>query len=312
MDVLSDFLDASGLRGQIFLQTCAAAPWGVAMPALPQVGLHVVTRGTCWLLMTGEPQEGRPVERRRLFPGDAILLPHGSGHGLADDPASPLVSLDTWKATRDERHQLVEEVGEDGDTTHLICGAYRFVSGSRHPLVSQLPPVIHLRADSTSPGLDRALRSLRAEFESPSVGSPTLVSRLLDVVFVEALRTWLAEEDKGNIGWLSALRDRPIADALAHLHREPQRRWTVEDLGREVALSRAVLARRFRHKVGVPPLTYLTQLRMDLAARLIRRGDVSLAEIATQVGYDSEHAFHRAFKRAFGQPPGQYREQNQG
>ena len=301
MDVLSEFLDASGLRGRIFCQTRATAPWGLWMPPLPQVGLHVASRGTCWVRL------GEDGEPRRILPGDAIFLSHGTGHALMDDPSSPLQSFDEWKARRDERHRLVREAGGGGETTHLICAAYRFESGSPHPLVRLLPALIHIRADATTGGLARALRSLKEEFENPDVGSPTMVSRLLDVVFVEALRAWLSEQEEGAAGWLGGLRDAAIADTLARLHRQPERPWTVAGLGREVGMSRPVLARRFRQKVGMPPLAYLTQVRMDLAARLLLRTDATLAEIAGRVGYDSEFAFNRAFKKAYGVPPGRFR-----
>ena len=172
-----------------------------------------------------------------------------------------------------------------------------------------LPSLIHIRADATTSGLERALASLRREYEAPDVGSPTIVSRLLDVVFVEILRAWLSSQEEGAAGWLGALRDATIAGALARLHREPQRRWTVEDLAREVGMSRPVLARRFRQKVGVPPLAYLTQVRMDLAARLLLASDASLTEVAGRVGYESEFAFNRAFKKEYGSPPGRYRRQ---
>ncbi len=306
MDVLSDFLDASGLRGRVFCQTRATVPWGLWIPPLPQVGLHVATRGTCWLRLG----EGGPTTR--LLPGDVALLPHGAGHSLADDPSSPLQSFDQWKASRDERHRLVREAGGGGEPTHLICAAYRFESGSPHPLVRLLPELIHISADTTPRGLERALSSLKDEFERPDVGSPTLVSRLLDVVFVEILRAWLSGQEEGTAGWLGALRDRAVATALARLHEEPARAWTVESLAREVGMSRPVLARRVRQKVGLPPLTYLTQARMDLAARRLLRTDDALAKIARRVGYDSEFAFNRAFKKEYGVPPGRFRQTRGG
>lgn len=299
MDVLSDFLEASGLRGRVFCQTRASAPWGLSIPPLPQVGLHVVTRGAGWLRL-GE-------DRVSLMRGDVILLPHGTGHELCDDHSSRLQSFDEWKEHRDERHRLVRECQGGGAVTHLICAAFRFESGLPHPLMKLLPPLIHIRGDDTTGGLGRALRSLREEFEHPNIGSPTLVSRLLDVVFVEILRAWLTGQDEGAAGWLGALRDRPIAEALSHLHQDPSRAWTVESLAREVGMSRPVLARRFRNLVGLPPLSYLAQFRMDFASRLLLRSDAGLAEIARRVGYDSEFAFNRAFKKQYGQPPGRFR-----
>ena len=301
MDVLSNFLEATGLRGQVFCQTRAAAPWGLHIPPLPQVGLHVVTRGTCWVRLTGEE------EVHRLVRGDLILVSRGSGHGLFDDPSSPLQGFEAWKATRDERHRLVREMDGGGEVTHLLCAAFRCDSGPPHPLVRLLPPLIHIPSEDTNAGLERALKSLQAEFQDSDIGGPTIVSRLLDVVFVEILRTWLNKQAEGTAGWLGALRDPGIARVLAHLHGDPAHPWTIEGLAREVGMSRPVLARRFRQKVGAPPAAYLTQLRMDLAARRLRRSEASLAEIAREVGYESEFAFNRAFKKEYGLPPGRFR-----
>ena len=305
MDVLSDLLDSAGLRGQVYCRTLASAPWGLEMPPLPQVGLHVVTEGVCWVRLAGED------ELHRLLPGDAVILPHGSGHSLSDAPESPLLSFDEWKESKDERHRLIRRSGGGGEATSLICGGYRFVSGSAHPLVQLLPSRITARSVDGS-GLDLALRSLRREFERPDVGSPTIMSRLLDVVFVEILRQWLDTQGDGESGWLGALRDAAVSDALARLHQEPARRWTVADLAREVGLSRSVLARRFREKVGQTPLAYLAQVRLELAARQLLTSEASLIEIARRVGYDSEFAFNRAFKRQYGRPPGRFRRAGAG
>lgn len=300
MDVLSEILHSAGLRGEIYCRTLASAPWGLEMPPLEQVGLHVVTRGVCWLRVSGEG------ERHRLVPGDAVILPHGTGHALFDSPDSALLSFEQWKESKDERHRLIRRSGGGGEVTGLICGGYRFVSGAAHPLMRLLPNRIMARSTDGG-GLELALRALRREFERPDVGSPTIVSRLLDVVFIEILRQWLDTLEHGDSGWLGGLRDAAVSDALARLHRQPARRWTVAELAREVGLSRSVFARRFRDKVAHTPLAYLTTVRLDLAARLLRESDAGIAEIARRVGYDSEFAFNRAFKRQFGQPPGRFR-----
>ncbi|MEM8961854.1 MAG: AraC family transcriptional regulator [Acidobacteriota bacterium] len=299
MDVLSHFLDVTGLRGQVFCQTVATAPWGLWIPARPRIGLHLVDRGTCWLRI-GE--QGEPV---RLVPGDVALVPHGEGHALYDDPTSELMSFETWKVSKDAESRLIRRHDGGGAETVVICGGYESITDSLHPLVKLLPARVFVPAAEAPRGLERALRSLRTEIDRPDIGSRTLISRLLDVVFVEILRYWLEKMDDPS--WLGALRDRGLATALGRLHEDPARRWTVAELALQVGMSRAVLARRFRDGVGESPLAYLAQVRMDAAARLLIGSDDSLSAVARQVGYDSEHAFNRAFKRARGVPPGAYR-----
>ena len=301
-EVLSEFLQSTGLRGQVFCQTIATAPWGLRMPSLPQVGLHIVARGSCWLALEGDETHSR------LLPGDVVLLPHGAGHSLYDAPGSKLLDLEEWKTRKDRLDRLVRESRGGGEETHLLCGAYRFESGSEHPLVRLLPPVIHVESSQAPPGLERILRALREEFLRADIGGPTVVSRLLDVVFVEILRAWLDSGQALETGWLGALRDPRIATVLERLHHRPERAWTVSALAREIGLSRATFARRFRQKVGVTPARYLSQIRMDLALRLLRGTDEGLAVIARRVGYQSEFAFNRAFKNEVGVPPGRYRQ----
>ena len=304
MDVLGEILDVTGLRGRVFCRTEASAPWGLSLSPSSRVALHVVTRGACWLQLDGADSPCQLVQ------GDVVLIPGGRGHQLVDQPSSPTLPLTEWRKRKDERHRLISEHHGGGAVTHLICGAYEFASGEEHPLLGLLPPVIQARSShlGAHAGLSRALTSLAVEFEQPGVGSSTIVSRLLDVIFIEILRSWLTELPEGDAGWLGALRDPAIARALERIHDQPAQDWSVAGLAREVGMSRAVFARRFSELVGLPPAGYLTRVRMDLAARLLRDSDHSLAEIAARVGYGSEHAFNRAFKKDRGMPPGAYRD----
>jgi AraC-like DNA-binding protein len=193
----------------------------------------------------------------------------------------------------------------------LLCGAYRFEHEGVHPLMSLLPPLIHLRAEAgvLSGPLEAVLRLLVAEYTQPGPGTVTVTSRLVDVLFIQIIRGWLEQQPEGSTGWLGAVRDPQVGRTLALMHGEPQRDWTVESLAAEVACSRATFARRFRELVGETPLVYLTRLRMDVAARMLRDSDIPLAVIAERVGYASEFAFNRTFHRVRGTPPGRYREQ---
>lgn len=290
MDVLADILEVTRLRGDIFCHAAAAAPWGLRVEASPKASFHHVIAGSGWLVA------GRP---RRLEAGDLVLLPHGSGHALCDDPRSPRVSLAEWRAQRGRR--------SSGPRTELLCGTYELEGGGRsHPVLRLLPPVIHIPGRDSAP-LQATCQLLIDEYGRPDVGSSKVVSRLLDVLFIQALRAWLDTQGEGTAGWLGALRDPAIGRALALLHRDPARPWTVRSLGTAAGLSRAVFARRFKQLVGVPPLSYLTEIRLDAAARLLRTTDDSLSTIAHSVGYTSEFAFNRAFRRTRGAPPGRFR-----
>ena len=291
MDVLADILAVTRLIGSVFCHATAAAPWGLRVDSSPKASFHIVVDGSCWLVI----DQRSP---RRLNAGDLVLLSRGAGHALCDDPASPRVSLDQWRAQRGRRAR--------GAVTDLLCGTYDLGSQGNHPVLRLLPPLIHLSAHDSA-RLQTTLRLLLDEFDRPDVGSSKVLSRLLDVLFIQILRAWIDRQPEGSSGWLGALRDPAIGRALSALHRAPARPWTVKSLAAAAGLSRAVFARRFKDLVGATPLAYLTQVRLDTAARLLRTTDDPLAEIAQSVGYTSEFAFNRAFRRKRGSPPGRFR-----
>ena len=291
VDVLADILEITRLSGSIFCRASAAAPWGLHIDASPKASFHFIIDGDCWLI-AGKSQ-------RRLSAGDLVLLPRGTGHALCDDPASPRVALAEWRAQKGRRRGAA--------VTDLLCGTYELASERDHPVLRLLPPVIQIPAQE-APGQMTTLSLLLAEFEHPDVGSSKVVSRLLDVLFIQILRFWIDRQPEGSSGWLGALRDPAIGRALSALHRAPARPWTVKSLAGAAGLSRPVFARRFKELVGAPPLAYLTQVRLDTAALLLRTTDDPLSAIAQSVGYTSEFAFNRAFRRRRGSPPGRFRQ----
>lgn len=194
----------------------------------------------------------------------------------------------------------------------MLCGAYLLDGSRAHPLMAELPEVVHLAAGTgRHPELRAALDLLGGELERPRPGSDAMVPALLDVLLLHILRAWSGERSREGVatGWTAALHDPAVAAALRAIHGEPGRQWSVEELGRRAGLSRAAFARRFTALVGRPPLTYLTWWRMTVAARLLRDSDVPANAVAGRVGYTSEFAFAHAFKRAYGRPPGAYRRQ---
>jgi AraC-like DNA-binding protein len=300
VDVLASVLEVTGLTGRVYCASVAPAPWGLRIDAGSSITFHVVTQGTCWLAAGGAPV--------RLVRGDVAMLPHASGHCLYDAPASRRASLPEWRAAEEERRRAAQDVPADR-VTRLICGAFRFETEGPHPVLRLLPEVVHIpsRQAETNRDLQGTLAALARELESGDVGSATVVSRLLDVLFIQIVRAWLDTRPEGQSGWLGATRDRTIGRALALLHASPAEDWSIESLAEAVGMSRAPLARRFTEQVGQPPLAYLTDLRMQIAARLLRHADTPLCEVARAVGYTSEFAFNRAFKRLRGVPPGQFR-----
>jgi AraC-like DNA-binding protein len=309
MDVLADVLSSTRIGGTVFCRSELAAPWGMHFEAAPRAGLHIVARGSCWLRTRGR---GEPIH---LAEGDVILLPHGAGHSLISAPnvqAVPFPKLLGRCQVSQGPNGMNLNLDGKGPSTVLLCGIYRFEHEGVHPLLLLLPPVIHLRADAgvMSAPLEAVLRLLVAEYTQPGPGSATVTSRLVDVLFIHIIRGWLERQPEVSAGWLGAVRDPQVGRALALMHGEPRRDWTVESLAAEVACSRATFARRFRELIGEPPLVYLTRLRMDVAARMLRDSDEPLAAIAERVGYASEFAFNRTFHRVRGVPPGRYREKS--
>lgn len=199
--------------------------------------------------------------------------------------------------------------GGEGAETRLVCGSFRFERRDAHPLLELLPPLIHLRPAEAPAAewLEATLRFLAWETREAKPGTETIVSRLTDVVFVQVLRAWIEALPEGRGGWLGALRDRQVGAALALVHRAPERDFTNASLAAAVGMSRSRFAARFSALVGEPPLAYVSRWRLETAAGLLRDGALSLGEVAERVGYDSEAAFSKAFRRRFGSPPGAYR-----
>lgn len=294
MDVLADVLAAMRSGPATSGRTEVRGPWGLRFPEAPTAAFHVIHQGTSWLLAPDEP----PLA---LGPGDAVLLPRGLEHTLADHPDSPVVDFDPDDIP----------AGGDGARSLLLCGAYRLDRQRPHPVLTNLPEVVHVPAD---PGRHRTLHTaigiLGEELDANRPGAAAVVPALVDALLVLILRAWL--EDRRcptEGGWSRALTDTAVAQSLELIHSKPGANWTVADLASDVGLSRAAFARRFTEAVGEPPLTYLSRWRMTTAARLLRDHDRPLAVVAKEIGYTSEFAFAKAFKRDFGIAPGAYRKQ---
>jgi AraC-like DNA-binding protein len=302
MDVLTDVLAAFRSGRAVASQTVAHGPWGLRFTDPVGMVFHIALQGTTWLC----PADGEPV---RLAPGDVILLPDPGTHVLCDEPGSPTVDF-TPDLLQEEGTAPNGRVTLSGDghssRSDLLCGAYLLHQHRPHPLLGAMPRLTHLRGrDHEGTALGTAVSLLHTELQQGEPGASTAVASLVDVLLVYIVRAAFIQEPDS---WAAALTDPPTALALQAIHREPSTAWTVESLAQTAGLSRAAFAQRFRHLVGEPPLTYLTRWRMVTAARLLADTGDPLQAIARQVGYTSEFAFSKAFKRDYGVAPGSYRQ----
>ena len=304
MDALADVLNVTRISGSVLAHVHAHEPWGLDL-ALPNgAAFHAITAGSVWLEVPGEPAQ-------RLMPGDVVLLPTpGLRHLLLSAPRAPARRYDA-----DLKAELVTEAGDlvipgPGSPSRFFCAGFSYDNELAHPLLSLLPPVLHVSPADEGPEtpLQSTLRLLMGELSRHQIGSEAAVERLIEVLFVHVIRSWLeTNADSTPPSWLTGLRDAVVARALGLLHSEPDRAWTVDDLAAAVHVSRSTLVRRFNHLVGEPPGAYLTRWRMELAARLLRESEQTVGRISHRVGYTSEFAFSRAFSKHRGEPPGRYR-----
>jgi AraC-like DNA-binding protein len=310
MDALSDLLRVVRLDGAFFYAVEAAEPWIVeSAPAqelrpriLPTaehlISYHILTAGHCYARLIGED----PVE---LLPGDVLVFPHGDANVMSSGLSVRSPGVQTSFADR-YPHTVVLGMGGPSAAS-FVCGFLGCDSRPFNPLLAALPRLLHMRGMSSA-WLDGFARRLTEEARLGRPGADGVLTRLAELMFVELLRRYLEELPPGQTGWLAGLRDELVGRVLTLLHARPAHQWTLESLAREAASSRSAVAKRFAELVGQPPMQYLAQWRMQLAANLMIRSGAKIATIASEVGYDSEAAFSRTFKKATGHAPGAWRE----
>ena len=302
MDALTAVLAVAGVRGTVAATLDAAEPWGLALDAVVGAAFHAVTDGLAWLRIPGRPDT-------RLMPGDVVLLPTGLAHILASAPDAATVPFDHLAA----EHALAAgqdlRLGAGPGQTRILCASYHQDPAVTVPLLTLLPDMLHIPARQAGADLDTTLRLLAGEISRPQPGASAVLDRIVDILLVQLLRAWLdtaAAPDRAA-SWLSALTDPIAGPALAALHTQPGRDWTIPSLATAIGVSRATLARRFPAQVGCTPAAYLTRWRMDLAAVRLRDTDDTVGAIAKSLGYTSEYAFNRGFTRDRHIPSGRYR-----
>lgn len=311
MDPLSDVLRAVRLDGAFFYQVEASTPWSAyatgARYLLPQVlpaaehliPYHILLSGSCWASLAGKP----PV---RMEAGDVIVFPHGDPHLMSSGKDFPFTLAADDSPPR--RYPETVFLGPDGDRdTTLVCGFLGCDVRPYNPLLSALPECIHV-AGLAEGWLGQFPRQVVEESRAGRAGSETMLTRMAELMFIEVIRKHLTTIPEEQQGWLAGLRDPIVGPALSKLHEEPGRDWSLAELARVTRSSRSVLAERFTTIVGLPPMQYLTRWRLQLAAEMLRRTSSKVASIASAVGYESEAAFSRAFKRETGASPAVWRQ----
>ena len=313
MDALSETLRVVQLSGAFFIDGRFTAPWcyqspaaAVAAPFLDPgaervVIFHLIIEGACWIETGNQP----PLLVRA---GEVALFPHGDAHRMGSEPGlTPAEGGDLAAVLSRRPGRLIH--GGGGARTRMACGYMACDSRLARLLLRGLPTVVQVdvRAAEAGSWLESSVNYALAEARSPRPGGEGVLAKLSELLFVEVLRLHIARQGEERIGWLAGIGDRIVGGALNALHQEPARAWTLEELAATALTSRSVLAERFQRLVGTSPIQYLTQWRMLLAANLLRRSNAPLSQIAEDVGYQTDTAFSRAFRREYGAPPAAWR-----
>ena len=337
MDVLSDVLRVVRLSGAVFFTAEFTSPWAVQSPPsdslaamiLPDAEcvslFHVLVEGNCWVECRDHP----PV---RMEAGDVIIFPHGDQHDMSSSKGRKATSLLSLLPDRRSPDLLQLTHGGGGDSSRFICG-YLHCDQRFNPLIGALPTILIVRSrdgyvaveavdqegqrpSNVVPAAEKwltgTLRYAISEARSARPGSVTMLGRLTELMFVEILRQYMQQLPDGQTGWLAGLNDAQVGKALRLMHEDPAKSWTVEALARSAAISRSALAQRFTDLIGSSPMHYLASWRIQLARQMLRNGTQSIPDVAARVGYESEAAFNRAFKRFVGTPPAAWRRAARG
>ena len=316
MDALSDVVSAVRLTSSAFLDARLSAPWCIESQITPEdcapfgpmpaqvIAYHYVVDGRLFLQLDKDD----PVE---VNAGQVVLMPRNNRHALGSAPGLKPAYIDNLIHPPEGNRPALLNIGGGGDQTHIVCG-YMGCEIPDNPLLAALPHWLRVDVREGAGGawIGDSFQRAVEEFASGGVGSQTVLGKLAELLFVEAVRRYVASLPEEQTGWLAGLRDLKVGKALALLHTEPARSWTTDELANAVSMSRSAFAERFTALVGMPPIRYLGQWRLQLAAVRLRESPRATAQIAYEVGYESESAFNRAFRKAFGITPGKWRNQS--
>jgi len=317
MDVLSEVLKVVKLQGAMFYNGEFSSPWSFCSPPSHTVAPYVAPAAEhviIYHLLTEGRASARLVdgERITLNAGDIVIFPHGDAHFIENGPPTKAVDMVKELARIFSQGLKLSRLGGGGEITRFVCGFMACEPRLSQVFLSGLPPVfkVNIRNDASGRWLENSIRFSVNETDASRAGGEAVLAKLSEVLFVETLRAYIAHLPAEQTGWLAGARDSEVGRALALMHRNPAHPWTIASLAKEAGVSRSVLAERFRHYLNEPPMAYLTRWRLQLGAEKMASTSYSVAQIAAEVGYESEAAFNRAFKREFETPPARFRSQS--
>jgi AraC-like DNA-binding protein len=299
-DPIGEVLHLLRMSGTLYCRSEFTAPWALAIPRMERfLMLHAVTSGQCWLEVEGAPD-------RLLQPGELALVPHGAGHQLASEPGMTGERLfETDREQVSQRYEILR-LGGGGTPATVVCAVFQFDHPAADQLIRLLPQIITIDGSNLRhiDWIQNTVRVMGAEAEELRSGGEAVITRLADILVMYAIRSWIAEDPAAQSGWLGALQDKQIGRVISLIHRHPEREWTVGSLAAEAAMSRSAFAARFTELMDEPAMRYVTRWRMHTALTWLREDDAPVCDVAFRLGYESEAAFSRAFKRYIGSSPG--------
>jgi len=301
LDTLSSILRNIHLKGSVYFSSCFCSPWGLDIDINKKASFHIVVRGQCWLQMEHLQQ---PIP---LVGGDIVILPHGARHQIFDNPDSPCQN--GAQVVANIIHGNNPFAG-DNDHFNIVCGYFEFDRSAPNYFLDALPQVIHLTQQQRQEfgWLDTALQLVITEASMEQPGKALLLDRVTELLFIQVIRAFI-QLNRHSENYFAALNDRALSKALSLMHSQPDNDWTLDNLGSQVGMSRSRFAQHFHQLVGITPMRYLLSCRMQLAKQQIQETGAPLNKIAELVGYASDSAFKKAFKRFFGQTPAYFRKQ---
>lgn len=317
MDVLSDVMRVVRMTGAVYFDVHAKAPWVAESPPGPVICacvmpdfeyiicFHIVMSGGCWVQLADESQPAI-----RLEAGDAVIFAGGDGHVMASEPGKRSVpNLDLYRQPKiDALPFTLSELGGQGEETRFVCGYFGCDARPFNPIIGAMPRLLHVQGSDMGANLTHDLvRVALEETQTPRAGREAILSKLSELMFLHSVRQYIDGLPKDSVGWLAGLRDRHVVAALRLMHGDPAHAWTLDSIAREIGLSRSGFAEHFASVMGAPAMQYLGNWRLQVASGLLAQSGKSLSQVASEVGYESDAAFSRAFKKRTGMPPGAWR-----
>lgn len=305
MDIFSDILDRINLKSSFYYRASLSGQWGVDMPKDEDMArFHIVMEGEFWLKIEGSK------EKVKVSAGDIVIIFHGKQHLVLNQQKAKALDAKVFLEQAEEftPGELVRYKKGEGSTTNIICGHFHFENHYAHPIIKNLPTLLHIKKEenSHSPWLGTILDFVDFESRLPKPGARTLIKKLTEVIFIQAIRVYIAR-GTSNSTVLNLLRDQYISRSIDVIHRNPEKKWTLDNLAATAGLSKTVYSKRFKKISGMTPHSYLIHWRMETACQLLKNTEKSTGEIATLVGYQADEHFQKAFKKEIGMTPSRYR-----